>query len=126
MAKKLVLIVDDEPDIRLLVHRILSPEYNVIEAQGGREAISLTHSQKPDLILLDIVMPEIDGYTTCVTLKQDSQTKNIPIFMLTGLGFDLNKMLGQDIGTDGYITKPFKVEELLEIINNYFAKGIKP
>lgn len=116
MSKKTVMIVDDEIDIRLLVRRILMPKYNVIEAKSGREAINLAQSQPPDLILLDIMMPGMDGYTTCSILKEDPQTRLIPVFMLTGLGFDLNRMLAKETGANSYITKPFKETELLEKI----------
>ena len=70
MTKK-ILIADDEPGIRELVRRVLSKDYVVVEAQNGVEAVNITHSQKPDLILLDIMMPEMDGLTACNTIKKD-------------------------------------------------------
>ena len=116
MDRKKILIADDEPNTRLLVGRILSQDYIVIAASDGEEAIALARRQKPDLILMDIMMPKMDGYAACSVLKADPATKAIPVVMLTGVGHGLNKKLGQKIGADGYITKPFSTKELLNTI----------
>ena len=119
MGKKRVLIVDDEEPIRLLVFSILDKDYIVIEASDGGEAISVAHRQKPDLILMDILMPRVDGYTACYRLKNDAVTKAIPVVMLTGVGFELNEKLSRQLGADGYITKPFSPQELRDMIDKF-------
>jgi CheY-like chemotaxis protein len=121
MDKKKILIVDDEPNIRLLVSGILSHDYIVIAASDGEEAIALARRQKPDLILMDIMMPEMDGYVACSILKADPATKAIPVVMLTGVGHELNKKLAKEVGADGYVTKPFGREELLEAVTQLLA-----
>ena len=116
MDKKKILIADDEPNIRLLVIGMLSHDYIVIAASDGEEAIALAKTQKPGLILMDIMMPETDGYVACSILKADPATKAIPVVMLTGVGHELNKKLAKEVGADGYVTKPFGREELLEAV----------
>jgi len=118
MEKKVILIVDDEPNIRLLVKSILSDEYAVIEAGNGNEAYNIVNKEKIDLVLLDIMMPEADGYTVCNAIKNNTQTSSIPVIMVSGLGFDLNKQLAEKIGADGYVTKPFNPEELLTMVRS--------
>lgn len=120
--KKKVLIADDEPAVRQLVHRLLSKDYVVFEAQDGSEAVDMALNQKPDIILMDMMMPRVDGLTACYTIKSDETTKEIPVVMITAVGFDLNKRLSQDImGADGYITKPFTPEELQGAIQHFFG-----
>ena len=116
LNKKKILVADDEQSIRALVTRFLSNNYTVFEAEDGEVAIEMARLQKPDLILLDIMMPKMDGYTACHTLKRDPLTKTIPVVMLTGLGYALNLKLSQEIGADGYITKPFTHQDLLDTI----------
>lgn len=116
LNKKKILIADDEQPIRSLVTRFLGNKYTVLEAGDGEVTIELSRRQKPDLILLDIMMPKMDGYTACHTLKRDPVTKTIPVVMLTGLGYALNLKLSQEMGADGYITKPFTHQDLLDTI----------
>ncbi len=116
LSKKKILIADDEQPIRSLVTRFLGNKYTVLEAGDGEVTIELSRRQKPDLILLDIMMPKMDGYTACHTLKRDPLTKAIPVVMLTGLGYALNLKLSQEMGADGYITKPFTSQDLLSTI----------
>ena len=116
--KKRVLIVDDEPVVRQLVRQMLSKDYNVLEAQNGEEAISIARSQKPDTILMDMLMPKMDGLTACYIIKTSRTTRAIPVVMLTAIGYELNKKLSRDVmGADGYITKPFTREALLQAIS---------
>jgi CheY-like chemotaxis protein len=115
--KKRVLIVDDEPVIRQLIRQMLSKEHTILEAQNGEEAISIARSQMPDVILMDILMPKMDGLTACYVIKTSRTTGAIPVVMLTAIGYELNKKLSQDVmGADGYITKPFTREALLQAI----------
>ena len=117
MDKKKILIVDDEQNIRLMVGRILGKDYIVLEAADGKEALDNAKSQQPDLILMDLMMPRVDGYTACFRIKADQATKAIPVIMLTGVDHVLNKKFAQEMGADGYITKPFSPNELLEVIS---------
>ncbi len=117
MEKKKILVVDDEEVVRQVVRRMLGDEYLVLEAQDGAEAINMARGQKPDIILMDMMMPKIDGLTACYAIKKDPATREIPVVMLTAIGYDLNKKLSENImGADGYITKPFTREALLEEI----------
>ena len=119
MDKKKVVIVDDELYIRRLVSNALSRDYVVLEASDGEEAIDITRRQHPDLILMDVLMPNLDGYTACYEIKRDETTRAIPVVMLTGIGHELNGKLAQEIGADGYITKPFELQELLDTVKLY-------
>jgi CheY-like chemotaxis protein len=117
--KDKILIVDDEQNIRSLIKSIFSREYHVMEACNGEEAIVVARTQKPDLILMDIMMPNIDGYMACYTIKSDPELKKIPVIMLTGINHELNKKLGQRFGADGYLTKPFNLQELQDMIEKF-------
>jgi CheY-like chemotaxis protein len=114
MDKQKILIVDDEPGIRLIVSRILEAEYIVLEAADGEEAIEIAKGQQPALILMDLMMPKMDGYASCSRIKADQETKGIPVIILTGVGHELNKKFAEEMGANGYITKPFTRESLLE------------
>ena len=115
-AKKKVLIVDDEPSVRRLSRKILSNTFNVVEAEDGRQAIEIANTQKPDVILMDMMMPMMDGLTACHAIKKDPTTKSIPVIMVTAIGFELNIKLSQQMGATGYVTKPFSSQDLLDKI----------
>jgi two-component system alkaline phosphatase synthesis response regulator PhoP len=117
--KRRIVVADDELYIRLLVKDILEAYYDVLEASNGEEAIIITRTQHPDLVLMDILMPKLDGYTACYAIKNNELTKDIPIVMLTGVGHELNKKLSQEMGASGYITKPFDPEDLLDKVRQY-------
>jgi CheY-like chemotaxis protein len=117
--KKKILIVDDEPNVRRLVHTILSKDFTVLEAEDGRQAIDVAGTQRPDLILMDMLMPRMDGLTACYTIKNDPTTKSIPVLMLTAIGFELNIKLSQQMGADAYMTKPFTSQDLLDKIAEF-------
>jgi len=117
--KRKVVVADDELYIRLLVKDILEPEFIVLEASNGEEAVRLTRIQQPDLVLMDILMPKLDGYTACYAIKTDELTKEIPVVMLTGVGHELNRQLSQEMGATGYITKPFNPTDLLGKVRQY-------
>ena len=119
MDKKKILIVDDEPSIRLAVNRMLRKDYTILEATNGEEAIDIAKEQKPSLILMDLMMPRIDGYTACSKIKSDPATKAIPVVMLTAIGHELNKKFANEMGADGYITKPFTREDLLDTVSRF-------
>jgi len=117
-GRKKILIADDDSNIRALVKRMLGSDYLVLDAGDGDEAVSLAHRHSPDLVLMDILMPNTDGYTACRAIKQDPLTRGIPVVMLTGIAYELNKKLSQQMGTDGYITKPFDSKSLLDGISD--------
>lgn len=117
--KRKIVVADDELYIRLLVKDILEPDFLVLEASNGEEAVSITRTQKPDLVLMDILMPKLDGYTACYAIKTNELTKAIPVVMLTGVGHELNRQLSQEMGATGYITKPFNPEDLLDKVRQY-------
>ena len=110
-AKKTILIVDDEkPIVDVLYHNLNREGYNIIEAYDGETAINMAFEQKPDLILLDIMLPKVDGLTVC---KRIRNSMNIPIIMLSAKSEEIDKILGLELGADDYITKPFSVRELV-------------
>jgi len=123
MEKEKVLVVDDEENIRRLLRSMLGNKYIVLEAKDGKAAIDIVRSQRPDIILMDIMMPNMDGYTACHTIKQDPATKMIPVIMVTAVGQELNKKLAQEMGADGYITKPFSSQVLLDTVNRFLTKS---
>ncbi len=106
----------DEPNVRQLVSRLLAEDYIVIEASDGKEAVNTAFEQQPSIILMDIMMPNVDGYTACYIIKSNPATRAIPVVMLTGVGHELNKKLSQQFGADAYVTKPFGLQELKDII----------
>ena len=114
MAKNLVILtIEDEPDIRELISFNLKKNgFSTISAENGELAISVAREQLPDLILLDLMLPGINGLDVCRILKSDPTTKNIPIIMLTALGQEENIIEGLDTGADDYITKPFPLQVL--------------
>jgi CheY-like chemotaxis protein len=120
--KKTVLIVDDELGIRRLVRKILNNDYAVLEAQNGEEAVNMAHTEKPDIVLMDIMMPKVDGLTACSAIKKDQATKGIPVVMLTAVSYELNKKLAENVAAaNAYITKPFSSQELLSIIGQLLS-----
>jgi CheY-like chemotaxis protein len=116
MNRKKILVTDDEENIRLLVSNMLGKDYVVLGASDGREAVDMARSQQPDLILMDILMPKMDGYTACNKIKKDPLTRAIPVVMLTAVDHELNVRLSQEMGANGYITKPFTPRDLLDAI----------
>jgi len=115
--KKKVLIADDDIQVRQLLSSILKNDYTVLTARDGREAIDLALNEKPDLILMDILMPNMDGYTACSVIKSDPETRSIPLIMITGIDHKLNRSFSEKIGADGYLTKPFDCQVLQDKIN---------
>ena len=112
--KRKVLVVDDEPAVRKLVRKMLGKDYNVLEAQNGVEAVDMACSHKPDIILMDMMMPVMDGLTACHAIKTNQTTEEIPVIMLTAINYELNKKFSEDVlGAKGYVTKPFTYEALL-------------
>ncbi len=109
-----ILIVDDEKDIVDLVAYNLEKEgYGTLKALDGEKALQLVRTKAPDLVVLDLMLPGIQGLEVCKRLRQDPSTAWIPIIMLTAKGEEIDKVLGLEVGADDYITKPFSVKELM-------------
>ena len=109
--QKTILVVDDEEPIRnILVHNLTKEGYRVIEAGDGMTAVDMAQEQEPDLILLDIMLPKLDGLSVCKRVKN---SLNVPIIMLTAKDSEIDKILGLELGADDYITKPFSIRELI-------------
>lgn len=115
--QKKILIVDDESTfLEALQVRLEANGYSVVSASDGQEGLEKAKEEKPDMILLDVMMPKMNGYQVCRELKQNPETKGIKIIMLTAKAQESDKFWGQECGTDSYVTKPFENEELLKRI----------
>lgn len=114
MANEKILVVDDEENIaELISYNLTSNGYKVITANNGNDAVKLAVEEKPNLILLDLMIPGKDGYDVCKDVRSNSEIRNTPIIMLTAKSEEIDKILGLELGADDYITKPFSVRELL-------------
>lgn len=123
-TRQKILIVDDELDALIALKRALEADnYNVVEASDGLNAIEKVKAENPDIILLDLMMPEIDGIEVCKRLKSDSKYEHIPIIMLTAKGDITDKIEGIEIGADDYVTKPFNLNELKARIKMVLRRG---
>ena len=117
---KVILIVEDDPKSLKLIRDLLQVSgYKTIEATDGKQGVKLAKAKKPDLILMDIMMPKMHGYSACLAIKADKATKSIPVVILTALDHELNKQLGKEMGADGYMTKPVNRQELLDVISRF-------
>jgi DNA-binding response OmpR family regulator len=123
MNPKKILVVDDEVDLVKTVQFSLELEgYKVLVSYNGEDALNQARKENPDLILLDIMLPKLDGYKVCRLLKFDEKYKHIPILMLTAKTQEKDKIVGMETGADEYITKPFDMDELMEKIKTYLNK----
>ena len=119
--KKTILIVDDEKTIvEMLVYNLQREGYNTLEAEDGETAVSIALNEKPDLVLLDIMLPKMDGLAVC---KRIRQYMNMPILMISAKDEEIDKILGLELGADDYITKPFSVRELLARVKANLRKA---
>ena len=120
--KKKILIVDDEkPIVEILTYNLHKEGYETIEAYDGEQAITLALTQKPDLILLDIMLPKVDGLTVCKRIRHT--LTNVPILILSAKDEEIDKILGLELGADDYITKPFSVRELMARVKANLRKS---
>jgi len=123
--RKKVLVVDDDPDDVKMISMILEPEgYDVITAENGEEALEKVESEGPDLILLDVMMPELDGFAACAKLKASPESKGIPVVLLTGVAKQITKTRYPIDGVlraeaEEYLEKPVDPEELLKVVAGY-------
>ena len=124
MAKGKILVVDDEIYIVHILDFSLGMEgYEVVTALDGEQGLEKARTQRPDLIVLDIMMPKLDGYETCKMLKADPETRSIPIILLSAKGRNIDQKIGFEVGADDYITKPFSPRKLVERINGILGHG---
>jgi two-component system alkaline phosphatase synthesis response regulator PhoP len=123
MNPKKILVVDDEVDLVETVRFPLEMEgYHVLVSYNGEDALNQARKENPDLILLDLMLPKLDGYKVCRLLKFDERYKHIPILMLTAKTQEKDKVLGLETGADEYITKPFEMDYLMEKVKAYLNK----
>jgi DNA-binding response OmpR family regulator len=120
MSPKKILIVDDEVDLVETVRFPLEIEgFDTLVSYNGEDGLNQARKEKPDLIILDLMLPKLDGYKVCRLLKFDERYKDIPILMLTAKTQEKDKILGKETGADEYITKPFEMDYLLEKVKAY-------
>lgn len=123
---KTILVADDEDNIvRTIADRLEMTGYNVVTASDGEEALEKALSQKPDLILLDIIMPRLDGHGTLEKLRQMDATRHIPVIMLTAQSQADDVHRANNAGANGYFVKPFDLVELLHKIEQVLAAGVQ-
>jgi DNA-binding response OmpR family regulator len=118
-----ILVVDDEPDLLELIDTNLTAAgFNVLTATSGGEALRQARAHQPQLILLDVMLPELDGLEVCKLLRRDPATRGIPIVMLTARAGEIDRVLGLELGADDYVTKPFSVRELVLRVKKLLAR----
>ena len=123
MSKGKILVVDDEIYIVHILDFSLGMEgYEVVTALDGEQALEKVKTEKPDLIVLDIMMPKLDGYEVCKSIKSNAATQNIPVILLSAKGRNVDQKMGFDVGADDYITKPFSPRKLVERINQLLGQ----
>lgn len=114
MAGEKILVVDDEPHIvQLITFNLEKNGYKVISANNGVDGLKMSKSELPQLVLLDLMIPELDGYDVCREIRRDNNISSMPVIMITAKSEELDKVLGLELGADDYITKPFSVRELV-------------
>jgi len=114
MTKQKILIVEDDPDILELLHFNLEKAgYQTLRAEDGEKALSLAQKHTPDLVLLDLLLPGLNGLEVCRRMKRDSALQHIPIIMVTAKGEEMDRIVGLEVGADDYIVKPFSIREII-------------
>lgn len=117
-----ILIADDEPGMRILIEQTLEPledkEVVLLHANNGKQALEIIKTEKPDLVLLDAMMPEMNGFDVCNTVRNILGIKDVYILMLTAKGQEFDKQRGNDVGVNYYMTKPFDLDDLFEKVVN--------
>ena len=122
--KTRVLVVDDEPDaLELIEYNLNGAGYQVFTAANGTKALEMARRHQPDVIVLDLMLPEVDGIEVCKTLRRNPETTEIPILMLTAKADEIDRVIGLEVGADDYVTKPFSPRELVLRIKNILRRG---
>ena len=119
-----ILVVDDEPDaVELIEFNLKGAGFDVVTADDGTEALKKARTFSPDLLILDLMLPEVDGLEVCKILRRDSATAALPILMLTAKAAEIDRVLGLELGADDYITKPFSPRELVLRVKNLLRRA---
>ena len=122
-----ILLVDDEPSIVKMVSKRLEVEgFEVLMAMEGEEGLTKACTEQPDLIILDLMLPKLNGYKVCTMLKQDPRYQKIPIILFTARAQEKDEKLGMECGADAYVRKPFRAQELLEKVRGLLTKVSQP
>lgn len=125
-VRQRILVVDDEPEaIELLEFNLKQAGFDVMSAVDGAEALKKAHASVPDLIILDLMLPEVDGLEVCKLLRRDPKTSAVPIIMLTAKAAEIDRVLGLELGADDYVTKPFSPRELVLRVKKLLQRGQK-
>ena len=125
--KPKILVVDDEPDaLELIEVNLKGAGFDVLTAANGRQALEKARAALPALVLLDVMLPEVDGLEVCKSLRRDPKTASIPIIMLTARAAEIDRVLGLELGADDYITKPFSPRELILRVRNLLKRHGRP
>lgn len=122
-----ILVVEDEQDLRdVLEYNLVQSGYEVVTASTGADALSLIQQSEPNLVLLDLMLPDISGTEICKMLKGNARTRRIPVMMLTARGEEIDRVVGFELGADDYVVKPFSVRELLLRIGAVLRRSVGP
>src|SRR3972149_10853619 len=125
MAREKILVVEDEEDILNLVdYNLRQGGFQVIRAVDGETALALARQKPPDLIILDLMLPGMDGTEVCKTLKQEGATRRIPIIILSAKGEEMDRVIGLELGAADYVTKPFSPRELILRVKAVLQRGL--
>jgi DNA-binding response OmpR family regulator len=125
--KQKILVVDDEPDaVELIEFNLKAAGYDVVRANDGEEALKKARMTLPDLIILDLMLPEVDGMEVCKLLRRDQKTSGIPVVMVTAKAAEIDRVLGLELGADDYVTKPFSPRELVLRVKRLLRTDEKP
>ena len=123
--KKKILLVDDEPEIQVIISsRLTAAGYDVVIAKDGQEGLNMARSESPDAILLDLMIPKIDGFKVCRMLKFDKNFENIPVIIFSARGSEADKKLAEQVGANAYLVKPFNLELFAETIQRLLGPQI--
>ena len=123
MPKKIAVIEDNKTNIKLIRYQLEAEGFDIHVEETGNAGLKMIKIQKPDMIILDIGLPDIDGFEICKRIRNDAITKNYPIIMLTARGEDRDKIEGLSLGADDYVTKPYNAEELILRIKNLLTRS---
>ena len=121
LLQKKILIIDDDPDELRRLGSFLSSDYVVIEVDDSSRAIEIVKSEHPDLVLVDVMMRKVSGYSVCTQIKSSPNTKEIPVMIVTSLGTKTSKNIGKETGADEYIIRPVKPDQLYNVISRFLG-----
>jgi two-component system phosphate regulon response regulator PhoB len=122
-ASKVLLVEDDRSLAEVVEYNLQANGYEVIRSSDGEDALRQTHAKKPDIVLLDVMLPVIDGLEVCRRLRSQSETASIPILMLTAKSEEVDQIVGYKVGADDYVTKPFSIRVLMERIKSLLRRN---